>query len=71
MGLLTIQLDDSLKEDLERLAQSLGCSIERLAGTTLHKYVVVDKFRRLRRQALPLAEAAGYSRDEDIFGSKL
>ncbi len=71
MGLLTIRLDDSVKEDLERLAQSRGCSVDKLAETLLRKQVAIDKFRRLRRQALPLAKAAGYSRDEDIFGSKL
>jgi len=33
----------------------------------LRKRVAVERFRELRRRALPLAEAAGYICDEDIF----
>jgi len=33
----------------------------------VHKHIAVERFRELRRKALPLAEAAGYVIDEDIF----
>jgi len=33
----------------------------------LRKRIAVERFRELRRKALPLAEAAGYLSDEEIF----
>ena len=33
----------------------------------LRKRIAVERFRELRRTDLPLAEAAGYVSDEDIF----
>jgi hypothetical protein len=33
----------------------------------LRKRIAVERFRELRRKALPLAEAAGYVSDEDVF----
>ena len=33
----------------------------------LRKNIAVERFRELRCKALPLAEAAGYVADEDIF----
>ena len=38
-----------------------------LAREMLRKRIAVERFRELRRKALPLAEAAGYVSDEDVF----
>ena len=67
MGTLTIRLDDDLEEDLEKLAKALHRSKSELAREMLRKRVSVEQFRALRRKALPLAEAAGYVSDEDVF----
>ena len=67
MGTLTIRLDDELEKDLEELAKSQHRTKSDLARDMLRKRIAVERFRALRRKALPLAEAAGYVSDEDIF----
>lgn len=67
MGTLTIRIDQQLEQDLERLARTQHRTKSDLAREMLRKRVAVERFRELRRRALPLAEAAGYVADEDIF----
>ena len=67
MGTLTIRIDNELENDLEQLAKSQHRTKSDLAREMLRKRVAVERFRQLRRRALPLAEAAGYLSDEDIF----
>ncbi len=67
MGTLTIRIDEELENSLERLARSQHRTKSDLAREMLRKRVAVERFRELRRQALPLAEAVGYLTDEDIF----
>jgi predicted transcriptional regulator len=67
VGTLTIRIDDELENDLEQLAKSQHRTKSDLAREMLRKRVAVERFRELRRKALPLAEAAGYLSDEDIF----
>ncbi len=67
MGTLTIRIDDELENDLEQLAKSQHRTKSDLAREMLRTRVAVERFRELRRKALPLAEAAGYLSDEDIF----
>lgn len=67
MGTLTIRIDDELEKDLERLAKARRRTKSDLAREMLRKRIAVERFRELRRKALPLAEAAGYVSDEDVF----
>ena len=67
MGTLTIRLDDELERDLDQLAKSQHRTKSDLAREMLRKRIAVERFRALRRKALPLAEAAGYVSDEDVF----
>ena len=67
MGTLTIRIDEQLENDLERLATTQHRTKSDLAREMLRKRIAVERFRELRRKALPLAEAAGYVSDEDIF----
>lgn len=67
MGTLTIRIDEQLENDLERLASTQHRTKSDLAREMLRKRIAVERFRELRRKALPLAEAAGYVSDEDIF----
>jgi predicted transcriptional regulator len=67
MGTLTIRIDDKLDKDLEELARAQHRTKSDLARDMLRKRIAVERFRELRRKALPLAEAAGYVSDEDIF----
>jgi predicted transcriptional regulator len=67
MGTLTIRIDDELEKDLDRLAKARHRTKSDLAREMLRKRIAVERFRELRRKALPLAEAAGYVSDEDVF----
>jgi predicted transcriptional regulator len=67
MGTLTIRIDDELDKDLEQLAKSQHRTKSDLARDMLRKRIAVERFRALRGKALPLAEAAGYVSDEDVF----
>ena len=67
MGTLTIRLDDKLEEELTRLAKRTGRAKSDLAREALRKQLAIQRFRALRRRAMPYAEAAGYLTDEDVF----
>jgi predicted transcriptional regulator len=67
MATLTIRIDEALESSLEQLAKSQHRTKSDLAREMLRKRVAVERFRELRRKSLPLAEAAGYLTDEDIF----
>lgn len=68
MGTLTIRLDEKLERALARLAKRTGRSKSELAREALRRrQLAVQRFRELRRQAVPYAEAAGYLTDEDVF----
>jgi len=67
LGTLTIRIDKQLENDLERIARTQHRTKSELAREMLRKRVAVERFRELRRRALPLAEAAGYICDEDIL----
>ena len=67
MGTLTIRLDDELEKDLDHLAKVQHRTKSDLAREMLRKHIALVRFRELRYYAPPLAEAAGYVTNEDIF----
>ena len=60
-------IDDELENDLDQLARAQHRTKSDLAREMLRKRIAVERFRALRQKALPLAEAAGYVTDEDVF----
>jgi len=67
VGTLTIRLDDKLDRELARLAKQTGRTKSEVAREALRRQLAVQRFRELRRQVMPYAEAAGYLTDEDVF----
>ena len=67
MGTLTIRLDNKLDRELNRLARKTGRSKSELAREALNRQFSIQRFRALRREAMPYAAAAGYLTDEDVF----
>jgi len=67
MGTLTIRLDEKLDRELGRLAKQTGRTKSEVAREALRRQMVVQRFRALRRKAMPHAAAAGYLTDEDVF----
>ena len=67
MNTLTIRLPDELRDDLRRLSQEQSKPISDIVRESIRRYVAVERFRALRRKALPFAEAQGFLTDEDVF----
>ena len=67
MGTLTIRLDEKLERELARLAKRTGRSKSEVAREALRRQLSIQRFRTLRREAMPYAAAAGYLTDEDVF----
>jgi predicted transcriptional regulator len=64
---LTIRIDEELEQALDLLAKSQHRTKSDLVREILRKRIAVERFQELRRQSLPLAEAAGYLTDEEVF----
>ena len=67
MGTLTIRLDERLDRELAKLAKQTGRTKSEVAREALRRQLSIQKFRSLRRAAVPHASAAGYLTDEDVF----
>jgi predicted transcriptional regulator len=67
MATLTLRLDDKLDRELTRLAKQTGRTKSEVAREALRRQLAMQKFRTLRREAMPYAAAAGYLTDEDVF----
>lgn len=67
MATLTIRLDPQLDKQLNALAKSTKRQKSEIVREALRRQVALERFRSLRAASLPLAEAAGYLTDEDVF----
>ena len=63
---VTIRLDPELEKLLDRLCRQTGRTRSELVRDALRRQLSLMRFERLRRRALPFAEARGYLTDEDI-----
>ena len=63
----TIRLDPDLERQLARAAKRSGRSRSDLVRDALRRQLAIAQFQDLRRRIMPLAEAAGYLTDEDVF----
>lgn len=64
---LTIRLDDDLEQELEAVCSETGRSRGDIVRDALRRQLQLMRFERLRRQALPFGEAAGWLTDDDVF----
>ena len=64
---LTIRLDDDLEQELEAVCSETGLSRGDIVRDALRRQLQLMRFERLRRQALPFGEAAGWLTDDDVF----
>jgi predicted transcriptional regulator len=63
---LTVRLDPHLEKLLDRLCKETGRTRSELVRDALRRQLSLVRFERLRRRALPFAEARGYLTDEDV-----
>lgn len=64
---LSIRLPAALRRELDRLCKRENIRASDVAREALRRYLAVERFRSLRRRAVPLAEARGLLTDEDVF----
>lgn len=63
---ITIRLDPSLSQLLDRLVEHTGRTRSEIVREALQRQLSLIRIEQLRRQVLPFAEARGYLTDEDI-----
>jgi predicted transcriptional regulator len=63
---VTVRLDPSVAELLDRLAEQSGRTRSDIVREALQRQLSLFQFEQLRRKALPFAEARGYLTDEDV-----
>jgi predicted transcriptional regulator len=63
---ITIRLDPSLSQILDRLVEQSGRTRSEIVREALQRQLGLLRFEQLRRQVLPFAEARGYLTDEDV-----
>jgi predicted transcriptional regulator len=64
---LTIRLDPELEKQLDRLAKRSGRSRSEIVREAIRRQLALAQFQDLRKRMMPVAEAAGYLTDEDVF----
>jgi predicted transcriptional regulator len=64
---LSIRISQEMRKELESLSKVEKRPLSDLVRESLREFLVVRKFRRLRKRTLPFAEAQGFLTDEDIF----
>jgi metal-responsive CopG/Arc/MetJ family transcriptional regulator len=66
---LTIRLEADLERELEAACAETGRSRGEIVRDALRRQLQLMRFERLRRQALPFGEAAGWLTDDDVFAA--
>ncbi|MEX0588360.1 MAG: ribbon-helix-helix protein, CopG family [Cyanobium sp.] len=66
---LTIRLEERLEQELEAACAETGRSRGDIVRDALRRQLQLMRFERLRRQALPYGEAAGWLTDDDVFAA--
>ncbi|MBN2491303.1 MAG: ribbon-helix-helix protein, CopG family [Planctomycetes bacterium] len=63
---ITIRLDPSLSQLLDRLVEQTGRTRGEIVREALQRQLGLLRFEQLRRTVLPFAEARAYLTDEDV-----
>jgi predicted transcriptional regulator len=64
---VTIRIPKALRKDLESFCRQQQRPASAVVRESLRRYLALEKFRALRRKALPFAKAQGLLTDEDVF----
>ena len=64
---LTIRPEADLESELEAACAETGRSRGEIVRDALRRQLQLMRFERLRRQALPYGEPAGWLTDDDVF----
>ena len=64
---ITIRLPKKLQKELDIVTKGEKASRSEIIREAIARYLAVRRFKQLRKQVLPFAEAEGLLTDEDIF----
>ncbi|CAA9302892.1 MAG: hypothetical protein AVDCRST_MAG89-598 [uncultured Gemmatimonadetes bacterium] len=64
---ISISLPEELRVELDRLTKVDGSSRSDVVREALREYLFTRRFRALRQELMPYAEAQGIYTDEDVF----
>jgi metal-responsive CopG/Arc/MetJ family transcriptional regulator len=64
---ISVSLPEELEGEIDRITRAEGISRGDLVREALREYLFVRRFRALRQELMPYAEAAGVYTDEDVF----
>ncbi|MCO5069379.1 MAG: ribbon-helix-helix domain-containing protein [Kiritimatiellae bacterium] len=65
--MLSIRLDESLQDLLDKASSRTHKSRSEIAREALRRQLRMGQYESLRRKIMPYAEAQGYLTDEDVF----
>jgi Arc/MetJ-type ribon-helix-helix transcriptional regulator len=67
MNTITVRIPEELKNDLKKISETEHKPVSDLVRESVRRFVAVERFRKVRRKALPFAEAQGFliSGDKD------
>lgn len=64
---LTVRIPNELRAELQELSSKQCVPVSDLVRESIRRFVVIERFRSLRKRTLPFAEAQGLLTDEDVF----
>jgi len=67
MNTLTVRIPTDLRSELRDISQEQRKPVSDLVRESIRRYVAIERFRALRKKALPFAEAQGFITDDDVF----
>ena len=63
----SVSLPPSIRKELDALAKRTGRSRNELVREAVRRRIALERFRALREQLVPKAQARGIYTDEDVF----
>ena len=67
LKLLNVRIPEKLDRELRTISKRDKIPVSDLVRESLQQYVVLKRFRQLRKQILPFASKAGFLTDNDVF----
>ena len=64
---ISISLPEDLKAELDEAVRVEGVSRSDVVREAVREYLFIKRFRALRQELIPYAEAASVFTDEDVF----
>lgn len=64
---ITISIPKRMRKDLDAVTREEGLSRSEVVRESLRKYLLIRRFRAIRRKLVPYARKQGIYTDEDVF----